>query len=513
MRWGINAFLVSAVVLAGLIALLAWKPKPAVDRTPLFVYCAAGLHDAVEEIASEYEKAYGVPVRLTFAGSEKLLGQIQASRRGDLYLPADSSYIQKARDRGLLDEDISLATMKVVVGVARGNPKKIRSLEDILRSDVKLLLADPEAAAVSAVAREALGARHWAELEKKKRAFKDTVNSVATDLEVGTADAGLVWDAIVGQMSDRLEAVELPQLKDARGQVTVGVLKTCNNPAAALRFARFLAARDRGLKTFARHHFTPMPDGDLWADGTPKITLFAGAMLEHTIEKTIEDFAEREGLPVGNICVEYNGCGNLVGQMQAGKRPDVFFSCDARYFDHKVDEKDSASPRVRDLFLDATDISANRLVMLVPKGNPKNIRRLKDLAREGMRVGVGDEANCAMGALTFEVWNQNRKRDPGLPPLKVSTTASTGDNLVTQFTAAPSKLDAVIVYVSNTQAPETRALFDLVPIDLDCAVVQPVAPGKGTNHKHLIGRLIRAMKSDASRQRFEANGFTWKGGK
>src|SRR5262249_46998815 len=147
---------------------------------------------------------------------------------------------------------------------------------------------------------------------------------------------------------------------------------------------------------FAKHHFTPIPDGDLWADGAPTITLFSGAMLQPAIEETVKAFERREGLPVGNVRVVYNGCGTLVGQMQAGQRPDAFFACDAKSFGNKPEETAPASPAVRDLFLDATDVSANRLVMMVNKGNPKHVRRLKDLARDGMRIGVGDESKCAM---------------------------------------------------------------------------------------------------------------------
>src|SRR5262249_30228513 len=213
------------------------------------------------------------------------------------------------------DEDLPLAKMYAVVAVAKENPKNVRTLDDLLRPDVKLLLADPDAAAISAVARDALGPTRWAALEKKKRAYKDTVNAVATDLEIGSADAGIIWDAIARQMADKLDAVEPRELKAARGDVAVGVLKTCNNPAAALRFARFLAARDRGLPVFAKHHFTPIPDGDLWADGAPTITLFSGAMLQPAIEETVKAFERREGLPVGNVRVVYNGCGTLVGQI------------------------------------------------------------------------------------------------------------------------------------------------------------------------------------------------------
>ena len=79
---------------------------------------------------------------------------------------------------------------------------------------------------------------------------------------------GLVGSyAIAFQFREHLDAVQLDELKDTRGNVTVGVIRTCNNPASALRFARFLAARDQGLKLFEKHGFVPVPDGDLWSDG------------------------------------------------------------------------------------------------------------------------------------------------------------------------------------------------------------------------------------------------------
>src|SRR5439155_25272822 len=82
------AFLGSGVVLLVLVGLLIWDPQKR-DRRPLFVYCAAGLKAPVEEIARDYEEAYGVQVRLTYGGSETLLTNLEVSKRGDLYIPAD----------------------------------------------------------------------------------------------------------------------------------------------------------------------------------------------------------------------------------------------------------------------------------------------------------------------------------------------------------------------------------------------------------------------------------------
>src|SRR5439155_24318026 len=147
---------------------------------------------------------------------------------------------------------------------------------------------------------------------------------------LGTIDAGIVWDATVAQCEGDLERITLPELKDVRGDVCVGVLHSCDRPASALHFARYLAARDKGLRIFADKGYQPV-DGDLWEGGEPILTLYAGAMLRPAIEETIDAFAEREGIPRGNIRCIYNGCGILVSQMKTGQRPDAYFACDATF--------------------------------------------------------------------------------------------------------------------------------------------------------------------------------------
>src|SRR5205823_1974271 len=122
----------------------------------------------------------------------------------------------------------------------------------------------------------------------------------------------------------------------------------------------------------------------------------------------------------------YNGCGILVAAMKAGDRPDAYFACDKSFMD-----------QVNDLFLDATDVSQNQLVILVHKGNPRGIHALKDLAQKDLKVGVGHEKQCALGT-------------------------------------------------------------------------QPFAVGRESANKHLVGRLLEAIESGESREKFVENGFYWK---
>ena len=128
------ALLASVAVLIALVGLLAWdswRGPTAASKRPLIVYCAAGLRPPVEAAAQAYQQEYGVQVQLQYGGSQTLLANIEASQRGDLYLPADDSYLRMARDKGLVARRCRLARMTPVLAVPKGNPKNLHSLDDL----------------------------------------------------------------------------------------------------------------------------------------------------------------------------------------------------------------------------------------------------------------------------------------------------------------------------------------------------------------------------------------------
>ncbi|MDB5174994.1 MAG: putative binding protein precursor [Phycisphaerales bacterium] len=485
-------FLVSLALLAGLVAWMAWEGRARTTTNssadPLVVYCAAGIKIPFEEAAREYEQAYGVAVQAQFGGSGTQLSNAEASHIGDLFMPVDDSYIQLARKKGLLDEALPLATTHPVLAVRKGNPKGLHSLDDVLRPDVKLAQANPDAAGIGKLTKAALEkAGLWEKVKGQIAVFKPTVNDVANDVKIGSVDGGFIWDTTV-LLYPELEGVEIPAFNGVETKITVGVLKSSKQPAAALRFARYLAARDKGLKAFERHGFHVV-EGDLWSDA-PEIRLLAGAMLRPAIEETISAFEQREGCRVTRV---YNGCGILVAQMKAGERPDAYFACDSSFM-----------RQVNDLFLDQAEVSTNRLVIVVPKGNPHAISTLKDLTKPGVRVGVGHEKQCALGALTQKTFDQSGLREAVSPNIVVQSP--TGDMLVNALRTG--SLDAVVAYVSNTTTAKNEV--ETIPIDVPCAIAtQPLAVGRESKQKYITGRLLDALESKQSKDRFESQGFAW----
>jgi ABC-type molybdate transport system substrate-binding protein len=374
------------------------------------------------------------------------------------------------------------------LAVKKGNEKKIRTVDDLLRPDIRVGQANPDIAAIGKVVREAMTkAGKWDDLAKKTAVYKGTVNDVATDIKIGAIDAGFVWDANVKQYPD-LEAVPTPELTGQGSLVSAAVLKTSKRPTEALRFARYLAAKDRGLPHFTKHGYDVV-EGDTWAQN-PELRLLAGAMLRPAIEQTIDRFEQREGVSVTRV---YNGCGILVAQMKAGERPDGYFACDLSFMD-----------QVKDLYLDAEPISQNQLVILVHKGNPHSIKALKDLGNDGVRVGVGHEKQCALGVLTAETLRQDGTFDVVRKNVRVES--ATGDGLVNQLRTG--SLDAVVAYVSN--AATAGDTLEAIKIDIPCAMAtQPIAVGKESEHKQLMARLVAAIKSAESEEEFKRNGFYW----
>ncbi len=465
------------------------QPDTAGNNEPLMLYCAASNRGVMDAIIAQYKQECRREVQVQYGPSQTLLSTMEVSGKGDLFLPADRSFIDIAQTKGLVAEVLPLARMHAVVAVAKGNPKNIRTFEDLLKPDVKLVQANPDAAAIGKVVRDKLQALNlWDSLNQATTAFRMTVTDVANDVAIGAADATIVYDAVV-HGNAKVETVALKELEGVTSDVCLAVTKATVQAPAALHFARYVAARDRGLKQYAVGGFDVV-SGDVWSDH-PELSIFAGSMLRPAIEKTIIAFEHREGIRVNRV---YNGCGILVAQMKAGQCPDAYFACDKEFMS-----------QVPDLFPAPVDVSQNELVILVQKGNPHNIKSLKDLTKEGIRVGVGHEKQCAMGWLTKNTLREGGVENEVMANVKVQSP--TGDMLVNQMLAG--SLDAAVVYLSN--AAGAGDVLSAVRIQgLQCSIAtQPFAVAAESPHAQLAGRLVRAHSVDRIEDSFLAEGFRW----
>lgn len=454
----------------------------------LHVFCAASNQAVLEPICDAYEELTGIRIQVEYGPSQALLARLELTGKGDLYLPADDSFLKAAKEKRLVEEILQIATMRVGLAVKKGNPKQLTSYDALVSGDVRLVQANPEAAAVAKLTRQLLEkVGKWEALENATTAFRGSVTEVAADIQVGSADAGIVYDAVLHPFED-LEFVPLEALGEATSQVSLGVLSSSESPAKALHFARFVTARDEGLLTYAKHGFE-VKEGDVWAD-KPELTIFAGSMLRPAIEETIIEFEVREGVEVS---CDYNGCGILVSQMKGGLQPDAYFACDVKFMD-----------QVQDIFPEPIDVSQNELVILVPKGNPRKIASLSDLTKGGVRVGIGHEKQSAMERIIQNVFRETGMQTELIPNV---VQMPMGDMLINQLRTGA--LDAVVVYLSSVAG--SADVLDAAGIKgVPCSTAtQSWAVASESKYPNLASRLFEKICSTESQEAFAAEGFRW----
>ena len=78
----------------------ATAPAAAGTRGPVTVFAAASLTDALKKVADAYEARTGVAVALSFAGSSVLAKQIDASGGADVFISADTDWMDYLEKRG-----------------------------------------------------------------------------------------------------------------------------------------------------------------------------------------------------------------------------------------------------------------------------------------------------------------------------------------------------------------------------------------------------------------------------
>ena len=142
-----------------------------------------GLHDVLEVAADQAEinpfwwrEPYDQSVRI---GSGVLLAQMSLAGRGDIYIPGDQFFMKQAVDGAFITKQVDAAWWVPVIGVRKGNPKKIASLADLARADIKVGLGEAKSCAI--------GRASAAMLERRQRNLQspDLPNSLNVPLSAG----------------------------------------------------------------------------------------------------------------------------------------------------------------------------------------------------------------------------------------------------------------------------------------------------------------------------------------
>ena len=469
------------------------QKENAANKPPaLDIYCAAGLRKPLELAASAYKAEFGVEIQFQFGGSATLLSQIRAAQKGDLYIAADDDSISNARKTELVKEVVSFLVQTPVIAVKKGNPKTLKTFADLYREDVKVALANPETASIGKSTRAVAGAG-WEALSAKVAVMKPTVTEIAADLSLGAVDTAVVWEALTRQF-EGIECIHVSELDARQERSSTAVLSVSSQSGEALKFARYLAAPEKGGVLFKNAGFEPIA-GDSWSP-KPELVLYSGGVNRPAVETLLTKFAARENVSVTTV---FNGCGVLcatmktMGNHENSKYPDAYYACDLCFV-----------PPVAEQFPEAVILTETDIGIVVRSGNPKQVKSLADLAQSGLRIGLCNSEQSTLGYMTRGILKSSALWDS--VHKNVVVEVPTADFLINQMRAGA--LDAAVVYSINVQGGNEALEF--VPIlHAGAKAVQPFAVRRDSSNRQLATRMLEFLK--ANRGEFEKAGFRWRG--
>jgi molybdate transport system substrate-binding protein len=205
--------------------------------TEVTVLAASSLTDVFKKIGAAYERREpDTEVRFSFAGSQVLAAQVAQGAPGDVLATADTRTMDGVRaDTG---KPVVFAENRLVVVTREGNPEDIENLRDLDAPGLKVVLAAEEVPVGNYSAR--VLERQGVELRPVSR--ETDVRAVLSKVELGEADAGLVYRTDAATAPDKVDAVRIPDAANESATYPAAALKVSEHPDLAADFVHFLSS-------------------------------------------------------------------------------------------------------------------------------------------------------------------------------------------------------------------------------------------------------------------------------
>lgn len=482
------AALVALLLAAGIILYLGLYFFPSEShKSPdqLTVLCGGSFRDPAEKLAMAFEDETGTSVEIAFGGCEDHLPHVRAHDVGDIYI-AHTPYMEYTEDAGASLSWVRVGYISPVLVVKKGNSPGMEKIEDLAAPGLKVALPNPEYSTCGKMLKDLLEKKGiWEDVEKNTgNAFFRTHAQVATAIDVGGRDTGVIWNGVAHNWLGKFEIVPTPYEYDQVIEVGVIGLGYSEHPELVEEFLKF--TEENGAAIFEEFGYTKSTSNSGGEEGK-SLFLYSGAGLRPPVSEAAEIFSREHGVDVD---CNYAGSGVILNQVQLTKKGDLFIPGDVSYIERA--ESDG-------LIASRHEVCYNIPVILVKKGNPGGIEGIEDLVKPGIKLGLGNPEAIPVGRNTVKIFEENDIKMEDVNKNLVFSSMTVNE-LGIQIKAG--MVDATIVWVGIAHQFADSA--DIVEIPADKNVVSTVAIATLTcsEDKELAQDFVDFITSERGQQIF-----------
>jgi molybdate transport system substrate-binding protein len=223
-----------AALFAAAIAALA-LPAATSAVSGITVFAAASLTDVFPKVDSG--------PKYSFAGSDSLALQIRNGAPADVFASASPAQPEALYKDGVVLKPRWFATNRLTLIVPRANPAGIKSVFDLRRSGVKLVIGTPTVP-IGSYTRQVLSRLGITSAVMKNVVSQESdVKGIVSKVALGQADAGFVYVTDARAVADDVKKIAIPAWSQPKVRYEIAVVARSSNRAAAQAFVNELATK------------------------------------------------------------------------------------------------------------------------------------------------------------------------------------------------------------------------------------------------------------------------------
>jgi len=264
----------------------------------LTMWLAGNQFFAMEDVIHAFQKAHpevgnvavitlppGVILKAINAGGWNYEGKDYAMQP-DIYASVDLGHLKALKAKGKMDKYMIYTHNALELMVAKGNPKKVKGIDDLGRDDLRIMLPNPIDEGIMTFYAKKVLQNHklWDKLSggKECKACDPTPNvhftsvhhrEIPDGLKAGTVDVGIVWATETKNAlkeGSPVDAIKLPPEDSLINEVSyaIGTLTASKHQEAASKYLGFLQSA-AGQDAYASFGFINASKADLESKPIP----------------------------------------------------------------------------------------------------------------------------------------------------------------------------------------------------------------------------------------------------
>ena len=239
------------------------------------------------------------------------------------------------------------------------------------------------------------------------------------------------------------------------------------------------------------------------------IIVFAAASMTESLTRAGDQFAAANGQY--DLSFNYDSSGTLKTQIQEGADCDVFISAGQKQMNQMdITAASDVNTEGLDLIDHDTrfDILENKVTLVVPEGNPKNIQSFDDLAshlQAGGILMVMGNSDVPVGQYTQKILAYYNLDEEALASAGTITYATNVKEVTSQVSAGSA--DCGVIYQTDAYSAGLTVV-DSATKDMCGRVVYPAAATKAAPNPEGARAFLDFLKGDEATADFQEVGFT-----